>query len=118
MEYEDEIWVDEAKWFVNTYKTSDPLQITECLREMFNAHSDVYTLLLAFLRSTGHSRVQKSSVVRFVLTEFKEWFEELKEKPKLVKNYLVKFGRLLKNTVICLKNIVYFLSLCFSIFKI
>ncbi len=86
MEYEDDVWVDEAKWIASNYKTSDPPKITECFRDMFNAHSDVYTLLLAFLDSTGQGKLQKGSVVKSVLTEFKKWLGELKEKPKSVKS--------------------------------
>lgn len=84
MSYDDDAWVDEAKGTFNTYKTSDPTKVTELLREMFNAHKDVYSLLLAFLNRTGRVRMQKKSLPRVVLTEFQAWLGEFHEKPKSV----------------------------------
>ena len=82
MDYEDDVWVDEAKGTFNTHKTSDLTKVTELLREMFDAHDDVYTLLLAFLNRTGKVRMQKKSLPRIVITEFQTWLGEQQEKPK------------------------------------
>ncbi len=101
MDFEDDVWVDEAEGTFQTYKTSDPSKVTELLRDMFNTHGDVYSLLLAFLDRAGRVRMQKDSLPRMLLTEFKTWLGEHEEKPKLVpgeilqadlqKNYYINF---------------------------
>ena len=84
MDFEDDVWVDEAKGTFQTYKTSNPSKVTELFREMFNANGDVYSLLLAFLDRAGRVRLQKESLPRMLLTEFNAWLGEHKERPKLV----------------------------------
>lgn len=75
MDYEDDVWVDEARGTFNTYKTSDLSKVTELLEEMFNAHDDVYSLVIAFLKQTGRVRMQKKSLPRILLTEFQSWLK-------------------------------------------
>ena len=75
MDYEDEVWVDEARGTFSTYNTCDPSKITDLLEEMFDAHDDVYSLVIAFLKQTGRTRMQKKSLPRILLTEFQLWLK-------------------------------------------
>lgn len=81
MDYEDEVWVDEARGTFNTYKTSDMSKVTELLKEMFDAHDDVYSLLVVFLKCTGKTRMQKKSLPRILLTEFQSWLSRADSVP-------------------------------------
>ena len=71
MMYEDDVWVDEAKAVLSS--PDGGKKISECLREMFDEHKDVFTLLLTFLQRSGKNRHQKQSLVRRVVDEFKRW---------------------------------------------
>ena len=71
MMYEDDVWVDEAKAILAAPGGGG--KIRESLREMFEEHKDVLTLLLAFLTRSGKNRHQKQSLVRRTVEEFKLW---------------------------------------------
>ena len=71
MMYEDDVWVDEAKDVLAS--PGGGQKIGECLREMFEEHQDVFSLLLCFLQRSGKNRHQKQSLVRRVVGEFKQW---------------------------------------------
>lgn len=77
MYYDDDVWVDEAKAVFAANKKDDPeAKLRPLLLEMFEAHHDVFTLILAFLRRSGKIRQPKLSLPRIVVTEFKKWLRE------------------------------------------
>ena len=71
MMYEDDVWVDEAKAVLGS--PGGGQKIGDCLREMFEEHKDVFSLMLCFLQRSGKNRHQKQSLVRRVVEEFKRW---------------------------------------------
>ena len=84
MFYDDDTWVDETKAVFSANMKLNSKQITEFFVEMFEAHENTYTLLLAFLRRTGKTRHQKQSVTRRVLEEFQQWLKDksAEQKPR------------------------------------
>ena len=85
--FEDEVWVDEAKAVLSRHKkkkkTTAPAavavedrEVRELLREMFRIHTDVYSLMLAFVRQAGKTRHPPRSLPRIALATFKRWLEE------------------------------------------
>ena len=77
--YEDDIWVDEAKAIFAKHK-EDTKKLEELLTEMFSIHTDVYSLLLAFVRRAGKTRHPPKSVSRITLATFQKWLRRVKEK--------------------------------------
>ena len=77
MYYDDDVWVDEAKAMFSACKKEQPeIKLRPLLWEMFEAHHDVFCLILAFLRRSGKIRQPKLSLPRIVVTEFQEWLKE------------------------------------------
>lgn len=80
--YEDDVWVDEAKAIFSKHKNEDSEELKQLLREMFALHSDVYSLLLAFVRRAGKTRHPPKSLPRLTLAVFQQWLKEVKDGPE------------------------------------
>ena len=79
MYYDDDVWVDEAKAVFAANKKDNPeAKLRPLLLEMFGAHQDVFSLILAFLRRSGKIRQPKLSLPRIVVIEFQKWLREKK----------------------------------------
>ena len=79
MLYDDDVWVDEAKAVFAANKKNNPeAKLRPLLLEMFGAHQDVLSLILAFLRRSGKIRQPKLSLPRIVVIEFQKWLREKK----------------------------------------
>ncbi|CAI8012587.1 Exonuclease mut-7 homolog [Geodia barretti] len=74
--YEDDVWVDEVKAVFAKHKKDDSKELRELLAEMFSIHTDVYALILAFVRRAGRTRHPPKSPARLALAQFKRWLKE------------------------------------------
>ena len=74
--YEDDVWVDEAKAVFGKQKKDDSKELQELLTEMFSLHTDVYSLILAFVKRAGKTRQLLKSLPRIALASFKRWLKE------------------------------------------
>ena len=80
--YEDDIWVDEAKAIFAKHKKENSKELQELLSEMFSLHTDVYSLLLAFVKRAGKTRQPPKSVPRIALAAFQKWLGEGDERER------------------------------------
>ena len=76
--FDDDNWVDEAKAVFVEKKKQNSEKLQSLLREMFDAHHDVFSLVIAFLRRTGKCQQAKQSLPRVAMDEFKRWLKEKK----------------------------------------
>ena len=74
--YEDEVWVDEAKAVFAEHKKERSKELEELLTQMFSIHTDVYSLLVAFVRRAGKTRHRPTSLPRITLAFFQKWLKE------------------------------------------
>ena len=80
--YEDDIWVDEAKAIFAKHKKESSKELQELFSEMFSLHTDVYSLLLAFVKRAGKSRQTPKTLPRIALAAFQKWLREGEEREK------------------------------------
>ena len=71
--YEDDVWVDEAKAVFAKHKKENSRELQQLLYEMFSIHTDVYSLLLAFVKRAGKTRHQPKSLPRITFAVFQKW---------------------------------------------
>lgn len=70
------MWVDEAKAVFAKHKKENTKELQDLLREMFCIHTDVYSLMTAFVRRAGKTRHPPKSLPRITLATFKKWLKE------------------------------------------
>ncbi len=69
-------WEDDLQAvFASSWK-SEPEKVRVLVREMFELHKDVHSLICFFLRRVGWRRPKKLALHRLILEEFKKWKEE------------------------------------------
>ena len=74
--YEDDVWVDEAKAVFAKHKKERSKELEDLLTEMFCLRTDVYSLLLTFVKRAGKTRQPPKSLPRIALATFRKWLTE------------------------------------------
>ena len=68
--------MDEAAAVFALHKKKDSKDLEALLHEMFSLHTDVFSLILAFIKRAGKTRHSPRSLSRRALTAFQQWLKK------------------------------------------